>query len=149
MKRTIKDKSEKLIKANMTEYSKLKNLNTDDENLKIKDYIRKMTLRNARTKFRIRSQMLDVKMNKKSDRSNADNLWRCDFCRSLDSQSHIMWCPAFVSLREGKNLHDDDDLISYVQQVMKIRSQWTEMKDMVLSGPQSARCHSLVAPVPE
>ena len=93
--------------------------------------------------------MLDVKMNKKSDKSNADNLWRCDFCRSLDSQSHIMWCPAFVSLREGKNLHDNDDLILYVQQVMKIRSQWTEMKDMVLYGPQSARCHSLVAPVPE
>ena len=65
VKKTIKDKSEKLIKVNMTEYSKLKNLNTDDENLKIKDYIRKMTLRNARTKFRIRSQMLDVKMNKK------------------------------------------------------------------------------------
>ena len=82
-----------------------------------------MSLRKARTKFRIRSRMIGVKMNKKSDKKYANELWRCDFCQSIDSQAHIVWCPAFAPLREGKNLHDDEDLVDYFENVMKIRNE--------------------------
>ena len=41
----------------MREYSKLKELET--ENLELKEYVKEMTLRNARTKFRLRSHMLN------------------------------------------------------------------------------------------
>ena len=78
-------------------------------------------LRNSRTKFRLRSHMLNVKMNRKADPKNSEKLWKCDYCLSLDTQSHIVWCPAFASLREGKNLHDENDLIDYVNSVMKAR----------------------------
>ena len=102
--------------------SKLRDLRNEEENeLSVKDYIKTMSLRNARTLFRIRSNMVEVKMNHKSNRNHANDLWKCDFCYSLDSQSHIMWCPAFSSLREGKNLQNDLDLVSYFQDVMKIR----------------------------
>ena len=60
-------------------------------------------------------------MNRKSDKKFANELWKCNYCLSIDSQSHIVWCPAFASLREGKNLNDDLDLVNYFQAVMRIR----------------------------
>ena len=40
--------------------------------------------------------MLKVKMNEKNNPVYAKQLWKCDACLSLDSQSHLMWCPAFA-----------------------------------------------------
>ena len=83
-----------------------------------------MKLRNSRTMFRARSSMLrDVKMNQKLNPRYAAELWKCDDCMSMDSQSHILWCPAYAPLREGKNLLDDLDLVQYYQAVMKIREE--------------------------
>ena len=39
----------------------------------------------------------------------------------MDSQSHIVWCPAYAELREGKDLNSDQDLVTYYHEVMKIR----------------------------
>ena len=80
-----------------------------------------MKLRNARTNFRIRGNMVKAKMNMKNNEKYANELWKCDDCLSMDSQAHIIWCPAYAPLREGKNLKDDADLVHYYQQVMKIR----------------------------
>ena len=79
-----------------------------------------MSLRKARLTFRIRSYMTDTKFNRKYDKKFAAELWRCDHCKRLDSQSHIIWCPAFLPLREGKDLNNDDDLVKYFQEVMRI-----------------------------
>ena len=64
--------------------------------------------------------MLDVKMNRKNDPKYAQDLWKCDDCQSMDSQAHIVWCPAYATLREGKDLKSDADLVEYYQKVMKI-----------------------------
>ena len=51
-------------------FSKLKNLDIKAEHkLESKDYIVNMSLRNARTLFRVRSHMTDVKMNQKSNKT--------------------------------------------------------------------------------
>ena len=42
---------------------------------------------------------------------------------ALDTQEHIMSCPGYSDLREGKNLLSDADLVSYFQQVLQRRSQ--------------------------
>ena len=65
--------------------------------------------------------MLNVKMNRKNDPKYAQDLWKCDDCHSMDSQAHIVWCPAYAALREGKDLECDKDLVEYYQKVMKIR----------------------------
>ena len=122
VKKAVRKKSEKSIKNEFAKSSKLEKLNVSSENLKLHDYVSNMSLRNARTNFRIRSHMIDTKYNKKSYKKNAAEIWRCDDCRSLDSQSHIIWCPAFAPLREGKDLKNDNDLVSYFQEVLKIRS---------------------------
>ena len=42
---------------------------------------------------------------------------------SMDSQSNIVWCPAYAPVGEGKNLNNDEDLVKYFQTVMKIREE--------------------------
>ena len=52
---------------------------------------------------------------------NEKSLWQCDSCQtSIESQSHIMWCPSYSELREGKDINNDNDLIEYVKSVLKI-----------------------------
>ena len=65
--------------------------------------------------------MTPAQFNRKSDPTYSSELWKCDSCQKIDSQSHILWCPQFSPLREGKNIMDDDDLVQYIQKVFKIR----------------------------
>ena len=60
-------------------------------------------------------------MNYKGDQSYAKKLWKCDDCKNMDSEQHILWCTIFTHLRESKNL--DKDLCQYLQKVNKIRAK--------------------------
>lgn len=83
-----------------------------------------MNISDARLKFKIRTEMIEAKFNYKHDPINSACLWRCDSCQSsIDTQDHIMWCPSYSELREGKNIKNDNDLIEYFQKVMKIREK--------------------------
>ena len=93
-----------------------------EEKFETKDYIKNMNVENARTKFQLRTEMLDVKFNYKHSPINVQSLWQCDSCQTnIETQSHIMWCPAYSELREGKDITNDNDLIEYVRKVLKIR----------------------------
>ena len=73
-----------------------------------------------RTKFRIRTKMTKVKMNMKNGEQN----WMCDSCETaIDTQSHVLWCPAYAKIREGKDLSSDIDLIDYFDKVISIRTE--------------------------
>ena len=87
----------------------------------MKPYIKELKLHEARTMFRIRTNMMPAKWNMKSNQKFANQQWKCDACKRIDSQSHILWCPFFAPLREGKNVNDDKDLVDYFQKVFKIR----------------------------
>ena len=93
-----------------------------NESFEAKEYLSTMNLYNARTKFRMRSNMIDVKFNFSSKYES--ELWLCDSCQSsIESQSHLLFCPAYASLREGKDLKNDEHLIKYIQNVMEIRTK--------------------------
>ena len=62
-----------------------------------------------------------VKMNQKSNAVFARQLWACNQCGKIDSQSHIMWCPALASLREGLNIDNDLDVVHYYQKGISLR----------------------------
>ena len=102
-------------------FSKLRNGPLIDEEFGQKEYLKKMRLTDARTKFRLRSFTTNVKMNQNSNPRFAAKLWKCDGCGNLDTQSHIMWCPSFAPLREGLDVDNDLDVIHYFQQVFKLR----------------------------
>ena len=95
-----------------------------DEQFKAKEYLKIMITEDARTKFKLRTEMLNVKFNYKHMPENEKTLWRCDSCKiSIESQNHIMWCPAYSELRVGKDINNDNDLIEYVRNVLKIREK--------------------------
>ena len=121
VRKAIHQKSEENVRQVFKNYSKLKNKGFEHEQLEIKSYVHNMKLRDARTNFRIRGNMIKAKMNMKNNNKFANELWRCDECQSMDSQAHIIWCPVFAPLREGKDLQKDSDLVRYYQQVIKIR----------------------------
>ena len=92
------------------------------EEFTMKEYIKTMNLTDARTNFRIWCSLLNqVKMNQKSQPTYADQLWAFDECGCVDTQSHIMWCPSYVTLREGLDVDNDLDVVHYFQRVVKIR----------------------------
>ena len=90
----------------------------------MKDYIKEMTLQEARTKFRLRSRTIKCAMNQASDPKNIADLWKCKACMvSIGTQSHILWCPAYKQLREGKSLDNDLDVVQYYLKVVKLREK--------------------------
>ena len=112
------------MKKKIKKYDKLEALR--EEKFERKEYLNDMTLEKARTYFRVRSRMIKCKMNYSSDRRNVNSSWRCDSCMrigilSMDSQPHILVCPAYKELRAGKSLSSIEDLTGYYSQVMKIR----------------------------
>ena len=74
------------------------------ESFEEKPYLSQMSMTDARTMFRIRTNMVDTQMNQQSDKQNAKKLWKCAECGNIDAESHIVWCPFFVQLRKGKSL---------------------------------------------
>ena len=39
-----------------------------------------------------------------------------------DTQQHIVTCPGYSSLRDGRNLNCESDLVNYFRDVLKVRS---------------------------
>ena len=123
VKSSVYDNYEDYLKKKISASSKLKNGPMATETFEEKEYITNMTLNDSRTLFRIRSKMTSVKMNQVSDKNNAMKLWKCNECGNIDTQSHILWCPFFASIRDGKSVDNDSDLVEYFQEVFKIREE--------------------------
>ena len=68
--------------------------------------------------------MTDLAWNFKHDKAYEENLWRCESCCSrIETQEHVLVCPAYAELREGLDVNNDNDLVSYFEKVMKIRDK--------------------------
>ena len=62
-----------------------------------------------------------VDLNFPRDKEFASDIWTCWHCPRVDSQFHVMICPAYDHLTEGKNLDNDQDLVKYFPEVSKLR----------------------------
>ena len=119
---------EKELLEKMKSYKKLTQgpiFNGDvEETFGKKPYINQLPLANARETFKFRSKMYDVAFNYKHQGNNAENLWKCTSCQSaIESQDHVLFCPAYAQLREGKSLDSDKDLSDYLMKVLIIREK--------------------------
>ena len=66
----------------------------------------------------------NVKFNYKNDQQNSRELWKCDSCQSsIETQDHVLWCPAYATIREDKDISNDNDLANYLKQVLIIRDK--------------------------
>ena len=97
-----------------------------EESFECKPYFRDLNISMARDKFRLRSKMTrTVKFNFPSVKEYKEDLWSCWHCSCIDSQTHIRVCPAYEEFREGKSLDNDQDLVNYFRQVIKLREAMT------------------------
>ena len=123
VKAAINSKYEEVLNSEISKYSKLRDGPMKGDIFEEQSYLKEMSMADAQINFRIRSRMIDTKMNQQSDKTNAKGLWKCNECGNVDSQSHIVWCPFFAELREGKSLQNDVDLVHYFREVLKIREE--------------------------
>ena len=123
VKKAVHKLNEEELSERLENYSKLDELRKDGI-WKVQDYFKELSMSEARIKFSLRTNMFPCKFNFPSDPKYKTDLWKCDSCATnIDSQNHILWCPAYKKLREGKSLENDKDLTNYFQKVLKIREK--------------------------
>jgi len=130
VKQKIEEENSKELFQDMKRLKKLKNSELSSESFGRQPYLKQLNLAGVRTKFKFRTMMTQhVKMNYSSMPKYSEDLWKCDSCRTkIDTQSHVLWCPSYSNLREGKNLDSDKDLCEYLQEVFKIRHKLELLK---------------------
>lgn len=121
IKEAIKEKNEKDLREKIEKSSKVNGFKEED--YEMKNYLKEMKMSDARVHFRVRTRMIRCKMNQPSDPINKATLWQCTGCGNVDTQSHILYCPAYQELREGKSLSSDEDIVHYFRKVMSIREE--------------------------
>ena len=68
--------------------------------------------------------MLHVKENFKNMYKKRTNGLKCDSCLTqVETQAHVLVCPAYDKLREGLQLNNQDDLVKYYREVLMLRDK--------------------------
>ena len=120
VKKEAKNQNSKLLSDMIKKSSKLEEIK--DEEYCEKKYLTEMNMHDARIHFSLRSRMFKCKMNFLNTPQFRAEMWRCDSCQScIDSQSHILYCPAYQQLREGKTLTSDQYIVTDFKEVLEIR----------------------------
>ena len=108
----------------MKSYKKLDQNKFETEDFQLQSYMTDLNIEQARSKFRIRSFMTKtVKMNFPNEIKYKSQLWKCQHCPNIDTQSHIVHCPAYEHLRVHKDLDNAKDLVSFFQGVIALRER--------------------------
>lgn len=113
----MEDKFQREIKEN---FSKLDTMR--GEMFGIKDYLKDKCVEDARCMFRIRTRMVDLKMNFKNLPQYRRDSWMCKCLATVESQRHVLlYCPEYAKLREGRDMDNDKDLVNYFRDVLAKR----------------------------
>ena len=124
VKKAIAEANEKDIRESMKNYKKVNQSVLENETFGCQEYIRSLTLSQARTLVKHKYSMNQhVKMNCKGDQLYAKSLWQCGQCKSQDSELHLLWCSGYKKLREGLDLSRNSDLCNYLQNIYKLRCE--------------------------
>ena len=115
---------EKELMEQIRASSKLSSGDMVNEKFAKKEYIDTLKPGDARQVYKYRSFMYDVQWNYKSNPKYSNDLWHCSSCISaIESQQHVLFCPAYSTLREGRDITSDQDLAEYLQKVLIIREK--------------------------
>ena len=128
VKKSIREHCASELRQEIKEkYRKLENIETETENFEAKSYLTELNLVQARTKFKLRSRMLELRNNYKGEYRKANLL--CEGCKvSIETQDHVLFCPFYSDLRQDIDLSCDKDLVNYYREVMNIRGKLKDRK---------------------
>ena len=115
------------MKAEIQRLSKLESIDTNEESFGMKPYLNELNLSQARTKFKLRSRMLEIKNNFQGGKDKTRLI--CEACGvCVETQDHILFCPSYSDLREDKDISNDHDLVNYLREVMERRDKNSKNK---------------------
>ena len=110
------------LENDMEGASKVENLL--GETFERKEYFGSKVVKQVRSMFSFRSHMYPCKLNFSHEPKFQQDLWVCDSCQSaIDTQSHVMICPAYSTLRQGKDIFNNKDVAEYLVKVEAIRQK--------------------------
>ena len=115
----MKKQNKKELEEKIKELEKLEVMK--DEAYERKTYLSDLNMNDARVLFRIRTRTIKCKMNQSCSQATKASLWKCQGCGKIDTQIHILYCPSYKHLRDGKSLYNDQDLVNYFREVLKLR----------------------------
>ena len=106
-------------------YKKLDYLSLSNEEFGLKEYFLVLDLDHARLRFRERAQCLRTcKVQFPSNWKNIQMMFQCTHCDEIDSgSSHWRTCSGYTFLRKDKDLDDLHQLITYYQEIIKLRDE--------------------------
>ena len=108
------------LKSQISTYKKMSAI--QEEVRKGNAYFFRESLSTVRTLFRFRVDLFEAKMNFKNKQEYKEENYLCDSCMSaIDRNTHVLFCPSYRELREGKQWNKDTHLTEYLQQVIEIR----------------------------
>ena len=103
-----------------------KKLNFDEiicEPYGIKNYLKTMTVTQARVYFSARTQMLrTVQYNFRNNPEYRSNEYKC-LCGEEDRQSHLQYCTVYGHCTDGLDLAVPADIVTFYQRVISEREQ--------------------------
>ena len=96
-----------------------------NQDLEMKDYVKKGTLYSARKTWEVRSNMLDVAGNYPGHNKYKDSMWRCQACHLevKEDQEHLTKCEGYKDLRADADLGHESELVDFSSMVLERRRE--------------------------
>ena len=124
----IHDRNKHQLLLQIKEYKKLKYDEIVTEDYGLHDYVKTMTVTKARVFFSVRTQMLPtVQCNFRNKPEYIANQFLC-LCGEEDVQSHLHYCVLYSHCREGLNMAEPADLVTFFQRVIGEREREEERR---------------------
>ena len=123
IRKKIQDRNKQLLLQQIREYKKLDYEEIVNEDYGLHDYLKTMTVTQARVYFSVRTQMLPtVQCNFRNKPEYIANQHKC-LCGEEDVQSHLHYCVLYSHCREGLNMAKPADLVTFFQRVIGERER--------------------------
>ena len=117
-KKAINQSHHEDMMRNFDSSRKLQDIKNSDFS-KLQPYFNDRSIENARTKFKIRTKMLENMPG--NMHKNVENGLKCDLCPDEMTQNHCVLCPGRMIEREGLDMNDLDDLVIYFSNILDRR----------------------------
>ena len=125
VKEACRSKDKVMMKEELENMKEKKMKIMYNQDLEMKDYVKKGTLYSARKTWEVRSNMLDVAGNYPGHNKYKDSMWRCQACdwEVKEDQEHLMVCEGYKDLQGDADLGNEADLVEFYSRVMERRKE--------------------------
>ena len=78
-------------------------------------------------------------MNFRNDKNYSKDLWKCNKCGNIDTESHLLWCSKYENIRENLDLNQNKDLCKYLLKILSLRKKDADNSQKnceIIGGPE-------------